>query len=345
MIVPAYNAEATLKQSVESALGGTFSDIEVILVDDGSTDGTAAVAEALAHADARVKAHWRKNGGVSAALNSGLALARGDYVARLDSDDIWHPAKLERQLHAAYRMPEAAFIYSFVRYIDMGGRVVSDGPDQRFPPHALCRGFYESLVGANSTALMRRSVVADMGGYDESLASWEDLLLQLRISARAPIACLPEYLVGYRIRPGSLSKNLDGMLESWRQVRTKARHAFPAVPSFVHKWAHAHRCAAFAEGFAWRGQYGKCLRLLSEAAAADLRWTQLMLRFRTGRRLRSATGRQAGPEALPLFSQCDPARRAAPSPEQQSTARLQALQAKRIATLTQLDEALAERRT
>ena len=336
VIVPAFNAASTLHESVESALAGTYGNIEIIIVDDGSIDATAQIAEDLATSDARVSLHRRQNGGVSAALNSGLAVAGGDYVARLDADDLWHPAKLERQVETARRNPHAALIYTWVRYIDAASRVHRDGPPQCFPPHSLCREIYESLVGGNSSTLMRRDVVRELGGYDETLSSWEDLLLHLRISAGHAIDYVPEYLVGYRVRPGSLSARPDNMLASWRKARERIDQLFPQVPRFARKWAHGRRCAELAESFAWKGDYRQTLKLLAEAARFDPKWTAQWLAFRSWR---FAVRRNSSQEAVasgPRFLDCNPHKEELPSEMP-----LLALEESRIATLTKLDQELA----
>jgi hypothetical protein len=236
--------------------------------------------------------------------------------------------------------PDIAFIYTFVRYVDSSARVVHDGPDQRFPQRALCRGIYESLAGGNSSALMLRSAALECGGYDEDLVSWEDLLLQLEITARAPIAFVPEYLVGYRIRPVSLSANVPAMLDSWRIVREKIRRRFPGVPAMVDRWAHARRCAEFAEAFAWRGDYPMCLRLLAEAATLDWRWTSQLLRYRLIRRLGRGFSDRPGDPRLPHFRDCDPTERIAGAPVDQPSP-LSVLERERIARIAQIDQELA----
>lgn len=342
VIVPAYNAASTLRESVQSALDGSHANIEVIIVDDGSADGTAQVAEALVRSDARVRLHRRDQGGVSAALNAGLALARGDYIARLDADDIWHPAKLERQIELAARDAAAAFIYTFVRHIDGEGRVVRDAPQQLFPRHALCRGIYESLIGGNSSALIKRSVVEAAGGYDEGLSSWEDLLLQLRINARHPIAWVPEYLVGYRVRPGSLSADPANMLRSWREARRRIDRLFPAVPGFVRNWAHGRRCAELAEGFAWRRKPACTASLLIEAARHDPVWTARFLGHRTLRHLRRRLGSSDEPAPGPAFLACRSDEQVGLGNHDQGLegSGLQRLETKRNRHLAELDERL-----
>ena len=335
-IVPAFNAASTLGKSVESALTGSYENVEIIIVDDGSTDATSEIAEALSARDSRVSLHRQQNGGVSAALNSALALAQGEYVARLDADDVWYPAKLQRQVETARNNPDAALIYTWVRYIDADSRVHRDGPPQRFPPRALCRGIYESLVGGNSSALMRRDVVRELGGYDETLSSWEDLLLQLRISADHAIDHVPEYLVGYRVRPGSLSARPDNMLASWRKARQRIDQLFPQVPKFVRDWAHGKRCAELAEGFAWRAEYQRSAGLLAEALRHDPRWTSQWLALRSRRFVKRRTSKREPMAPGARFLDYDPRKEAVSSEKL-----LTALEDGRIAMLTKLDEDLA----
>lgn len=306
VIIPAFNAAPTLAEAVRSVLDGNYRNIEVLIIDDGSTDETAQIAATLVRCDPRVGLHRRPNGGLSAALNSGFALTRGDYVARLDADDLWHPSKLSKQMVLAGDAPDAAFIYTFVRYIDADGRVAHDAPRQHFPTDALCRGLYESLVGGGSSAVMKRSAVAAAGGCDESLTSWEDLLLQLKISARFPVAFVPEYLVGYRIRPGSLTANPANMLRNWRLARQRIGAEFPAIPQLVHAWAHGKRCAHFAEAFAWRGERRRSAALLLEAIRHDPLWTTHWLAYRAERHLRRRFSPREEAGFGPSFLRCDP---------------------------------------
>lgn len=336
IIVPAFNAGDTLGEAVESVLAGTYKTIEIIIVDDGSTDPTSTIAEELARRDSRITLHRRENGGVSAALNSGLALASGEFVSRLDADDLWHPAKLDRQLEAALKNSEAPLIYTWVRYIDADARVVRDGPRQRFPGRSLCRGIYESLVGGNSSALIRRQSILDAGGYDETLSSWEDLLLQLRISEKNSIDHVPEFLVGYRVRPGSLSATPRNMLASWRAAREKIETYFPHVPRFLRDWANGRRCAELAESFAWSGDYGTSGLLLAEAMRSDPRWTTRWLAYRTLRTIKRRIHLAERDFAGPKFLDCDPTKDVRPFEQV-----LPGLESGRIARLTALDEELA----
>jgi glycosyltransferase involved in cell wall biosynthesis len=342
VIVPAFNAEDTLAETLRSAAESTCENIEIIVVDDGSTDGTGEIAAAFAAADERFRVYRQVNGGLSAALNAGFSQARGQFVARLDSDDLWHPSKLTKQVDLAVACPELAFIFTFARYIDQQSCVIRDGPAQRFPRRSLCRGIYESIVAGGSSALMKRSSVEKIGALDETFKTYEDLLLQLALGAAHPVGFVPEYLVGYRVRTGSLSDDIDNMLRSWRAVRNRLKSEFPRVPQPVYAWAHGSRCAMFAEGYAWRGRYSRAATLLAEALWYDPIWTLEFLRYRLARR---AIRGFSKPEPLLKklhFLDYDPARPVIVGPiEQTPNGRFARFKESRSQILAELDNTLA----
>lgn len=343
VIVPVFNAEGTLAETLQSALSGRYGNIEIIIIDDGSTDRSLAIAQEAAARDARIRIQRRANGGPSAAVNSGLAVARGDYVARLDSDDLWHPRKLEAQVALAKQSPNVAFIYAFSRYIDAEGRVLEDARPQLFSGGAVCRGIYESLIGVGSSALIKRAAMEQAGGCDEALRGWEDLLLQLIISSRHAIAVVPEYLVGYRVRPGSLSQDIDAMVESWRAIRGRLREDFPQVPEFVHAWAHGRRCAMFAEGYAWRRRHARSAASLIEAFWHDPAWTSEFLRFRVRRRVSKGSSQPEQPASDIHFFDCEPAQRITRDwfNEHPAQRRFARFEENRLRILAELDDLLA----
>lgn len=343
VVIPAFNAERTLAETASSALASSYQHLELIIVDDGSTDRTAEIGGLLAETDPRVRIVQRSNGGLPAALNTGFDAARGDYVARLDADDVWHPDKLAHQMALARTRPEAAFIYTFFRYIDVHGRVVRDGPPQRFPAGALCRGIYEPIIGTGSSVVMKRSAVQQAGGCEEGWRTYEDLLLQLKISASWPIAFVPLYLVGYRVQAGSLSQSMDAMAAEWLQLDRHIRQLFPHVPRHVHDWGHARRCAEIAESFAWRGQYGRSASFLWKAIRHDPEWSLRYLQHRVARHVRRRLGAPRAAREGPRFFDADPCEPLNYDPHGApltggGLARLEHL---RLARLAALDERLA----
>lgn len=312
VVIAAHNSAATIAETINSVTRGTYRNIEVIVVDDGSTDATATVVEELAMSDRRIKLQRREWAGVSAAYRAGLDEASGAYVAYLDSDDVWHPTKLEKQIALAIRDPPLAFIYTFVRMIDARGRVLHDVPQQCFPRLALAYGLYEHLVGANSSALVRRSVLYELGRKDDELKSRQDLMMQLDIFARHPVAVVPEYLVGYRYSGPSLSGDAEAMLASWQIISARVRSDFPQIPRDVRRWADARQYCELAESFARKSEFGRPAALFLQSLACDPARVILYGLYRIERRARLALRRSEPESEGPLFESCDPKRSVRP---------------------------------
>jgi glycosyltransferase involved in cell wall biosynthesis len=300
ILVPAYNAEATLAETLRSALASRHSNLEVVLVDDGSTDATATIAETVAGDDQRVRVFRQTHRGVSIALNFGLSQVRGDLVARLDADDLWHATKLGKQVALLTADPAAALVYTFVRYVDGSGRIVRDAAPQQITGPALCQCLYNGIIGGGSSAVFRRSILDSVGGYDESLAVWEDLMFHLKVAAAGSIAAVPEYLTAYRLRLESSSADLKRSLESWRLARRRIRAEFSEVPAFVHRWSDARRLLELAEGFAFEKDYVVSARLFAASIARDPVRTAAFLGYRLNRRL--SGNRRPLRRAGPLFT-------------------------------------------
>jgi len=304
VIVAAFDAERTLSETLRSALAQTWRNIEIIIVDDGSNDGTAVIAESFAAADPRVIVLRQPNRGVSQARNAGIARSKGDWIAPLDADDVWHPEKLARQLEAARRAATPpGFVYSFFRRIDQAGVIVGSGGPYRVGGRAIHRHLFRNFVGNGSSVLMRRDAVIEVGGYDERVTRSEDYILQIAIALRHPIECVPEYLVGYRITPGSKTSDREAMFEAWCVLLPILRASRPPGAGRVAlRWAHGKRCLDMAEYWAARRHYRSSIALLGRAAIADPAWTMLNVAYWLGRGLRrhaaSAPRAAEGPVAF-----------------------------------------------
>lgn len=215
-VIPAYNKELYIGRAIESALAQTYPQLEVIVVDDGSSDGTRAIAERFAAQDKRVRVVSVENGGVAAARNLGTQLAATPYVAYLDADDLWHPEKVARQiaaLSAHGHEGEWAGCYTLSRFIDPADRVLGNGPcaDARgdfFEPH-----LYRNHLGNGSCLLVRRDAALAVGGFDpeharRGLGGLEDYEFQLKLLRRYRLEVVREFLVGYRVYLGQMSDDL-----------------------------------------------------------------------------------------------------------------------------------------
>jgi glycosyltransferase involved in cell wall biosynthesis len=286
ILVPAFNAKATLADTLQSALASSHANLEVVLVDDGSTDGTAAIAESFARRDARLRLFRQRHRGVSGALNFGLTQIRGELVARLDADDLWHPTKLEKQVALLAADPALALAYTFIRYVDASGRIVRDAAPQNLAGRALCQCLYDGIVGGGSSVVFRRSLLERPTSYDERLSVWEDLLLHLRLAAAGTIASVPEYLTAYRLREMSSSADRTKSLKNWRIAYRIIESDFPQIPKFVHSWSNARRLLELAEGFALDRRYAISAMLFAECLAADPVRATAFLAYRLRRRLK-----------------------------------------------------------
>ena len=233
VIVPAYNAAQTIDETLRSARYQTHRDLEILVVDDGSTDATPAIVARHAALDARVRLITQDNAGVAVARNRGIAEAQSDLIAPLDADDLWAPSKIEKQLWALRQAGEkTALVYTWFAVIDAQGNVrdLEHQPlDAGWVLRRMCRG---NLVGNGSSPLMRKSAILEAGGFDPGLRSaqaqgCEDLLLYFRIAERHDFAVVPEHLTGYRRHPETMSEDALQMLRSYHLVTEEMCRKYP----------------------------------------------------------------------------------------------------------------------
>lgn len=191
VIIPTYNRQGFLLQAVESVFKQTVADYELIVIDDGSTDGTG---EGLKPYENRLQYIYRENRGVSAARNTGLQAARGDWIAFLDSDDYWLPAKLETQVRFFAENPRALICQTEEIWIRHGRRVNPHKKHRKFSGDIFSPSLIRCIVSP-SAVMIRREFLNQIGPFDESLPACEDYDLWLRISCRFPVFLIEEPLV------------------------------------------------------------------------------------------------------------------------------------------------------
>lgn len=338
VIVPAFNAGATVADALASALAQTYSNIEIIVADDGSTDGTAAIVERFAGLDERVTLiRLAANGGIAAARNTAIAAAKGDYIAPLDADDLWHPTKIAKQVATAEGAAEPpGFVYCWLRIIDGEGRVRGSGTRYEIGGHIVHRHLYKNVVGAGGAMLIRRGALEEAGGYDERLGRCEDLLLQLRIASRHPIAFVPEYLVGYRRLAATMSTDRDGMLRDWRLLRTLLRETCPGIRHDCDRGMDARQYFHAGVASLLERRIPAGIARLAQAGWKDPLWTFGSLRLLLARRC----ARRRTPAApAPSFADADTVTPLSEDSLEDSRAAdwLRRLNARRVAKLARLD--------
>jgi glycosyltransferase involved in cell wall biosynthesis len=224
IITPAYNAAEFLPATIASVLAQTWRDFELLLVDDGSTDETQQIARAWQRADPRVRILSRPHGGPSAARNTAIAKARGDYFALIDSDDLWHPTFLESQM-AVFAERRPVDIVTGNGY-NLGGP--HDGqpfnPVGSSPRELSLLDILESENAVFIMSVFRRAVVERIGGFDERLPLNEDYDFWIRAAfAGFVIVRNPVPLGDYRRRPNSISANQIQMVTGAMRVLRRAR--------------------------------------------------------------------------------------------------------------------------
>ncbi|MBI4436486.1 MAG: glycosyltransferase [Candidatus Omnitrophica bacterium] len=206
VILPTYNRAHLLSRAIQSVLDQTYQDWELIVVDDGSTDGTADLVAKFGRA---VRYFFQTNRGVAAARNRGIGEARGTYVGFLDDDDSWLPEKLERQVAFLERRPTLGFLYAIAQVVDDEGHFLGNKPDKVHPEtleELLQMNFIPTL-----TVVARLECIKAVGGFDESLKGPDDYDLWMRLAARYDFCGLRETLATYRLSNQSLSSNLIHM--------------------------------------------------------------------------------------------------------------------------------------
>ena len=199
VILPVYNVEAYVREAVESILAQTFTDFELIIINDGSTDGSGAILRELATHDARIILIEQPNDGAASARNKGLEMARADLIALMDADDVSMPERFALQHARMIQEPELAVLGSFIRVMDKDGNIIQlvERPLTREAiVHCL---EHSGPPVANPTVMMRKEALLKAGGYRKAFCPAEDYDLWLRMSDLGyAIANLPQPLLNYR---------------------------------------------------------------------------------------------------------------------------------------------------
>jgi glycosyltransferase involved in cell wall biosynthesis len=252
VVIPAHNAAPYLRRTVESVLAQTHSELEVLVIDDGSEDATSVIAWGLARQDGRIVLRRQEKAGVAAARNHGIREARGDFIATLDADDLWQPTKIEKQLARFGRASSSVgLVYCWSSLIDENDRIVGYVRpfDRRTMEQTEGRVMvplvYKNFVGNGSAPLIRRECFERAGLYDASLlrrgaGGTEDYDMYLRLAERYEFAVVPEFLVGYRQAASTMSTHVQAMKRSHELVLTAVFERHRDLPRYVRRWSRAH---------------------------------------------------------------------------------------------------------
>jgi hypothetical protein len=285
--IPAYNASATIAAAVESVFNQTFSDLEVIVVDDGSSDGTLEILAGLERQDGRLRVHRNpRNLRAPATINKAVELARGEFIKFLDSDDLLEPDSVARLVELLTRYPEATLAFSRRSLLlddpddEVGRRWIGRyaEPHRKFGPLAqinagpdllerwLAAGFWENWIGEPVCVMAPRAAVLAVGGVDVRIRQAYDLGLWTKLLARGAAAFLDSPAGTYRVRSGSITRSNHAVRSDWLD----------------RQWI----IAGLWEDAALRGRERR-LRSARRRAACDAVYQYIRLLTRSGRRRRA----------------------------------------------------------
>ncbi len=256
-IIPCYNSAKYLPEAIESVLKQTYKHIEIIIVNDGSTDDTDDIVNPYLD---RIKYIKQANAGPAAARNKGISHANGEYIAFLDADDLWCADKIQKQIEIIGTSTDIALVYSkFENFCNETGEKLSEMPDST-PSGGLFDLILQKNIILLSSVLARQSYLLDVGCFDESLITAEDTNLWLKIAYKYPIQAIPEVLVYRRMHRGNISSRVDinvGTLDNLDLIVKR----YPTVAPHIYlpmKAAYKVRGTALATDLFYGSQYEKC---------------------------------------------------------------------------------------
>jgi glycosyltransferase involved in cell wall biosynthesis len=227
VIIPAYNSEKTIKQTINSVLNQTFSDLELIIINDGSQDSTLEVITQIS--DSRIKVFSFPNAGGNVSRNRGLHLAVGEFVSFLDADDLWTPDKLQSQLKALQENVTAKVAYSWTDYIDENGEFILSGQRVNVNENVYENLLLNNFLENGSNPLICKKALITLGGFDESLSAAQDWDMWLRLASKFNFICVPSVQILYRISANSVSSNLIRQEKACLQVLERAYKERPSL--------------------------------------------------------------------------------------------------------------------
>jgi glycosyltransferase involved in cell wall biosynthesis len=249
VVIPAYNAMAFLPETLDRVLQQTFTDFEVLIVNDGSTDEIASWFTTVN--DDRVRLISQANQGLSGARNTGIAEARGEYIAFLDADDLWAPTKLEQQVRCLDRCPEVGLVYTWTRLVDETGKPTGVKYDSQVEGNVWQQILVGDIVCSGSSAMVRRDCFDRVGRFDPNLSSAADFDMWTRIAAEYPFAVVKEFSIDYRQHSSSMSRNHIKMMQDLRITFEKRFQSVPLELLHLRNLAYA----GMYRGLAWKCMY------------------------------------------------------------------------------------------
>lgn len=242
VVIPVYNAENTIAETIESVIKQTFTDFELVIINDGSTDNSSGILYSFT--DKRIRIIDIENSGASSARNLGIDNTCGKYISFIDSDDLWEESKIEKQLNALQINKDCEVVYSWTMYIDENGDKLHPIKPVDFTGDVYKKMLINNFIGSGSNILAKRDAVISAGKFDSELTYAEEWDLFIRLSINHNFAVIKEYLVYYRQSASSQSSSIEdfekGTLEvidrAYKQASQQYKYLKPKAISSLYSY-------------------------------------------------------------------------------------------------------------
>jgi glycosyltransferase involved in cell wall biosynthesis len=272
VIIPAFNAGKYIHETIESVLSQDYPHLEILVVDDGSTDNTLQIVENFKRKDPRIRIFRQDRGGVAVARNTGIRHARGEFIAPLDADDIWYPDKISSQVQVMQeRGTRTGLVYTWVVRLDSNSNLIGLCATSSYEGPVFGSLLTGNFISCASVPLIRRTCIETVGGYSTEFFSrqvqgCEDLDFHLRIAEQFDFGVVKKLLVGYRWFPESMSKNHRQMYGSFDLTIRRLKRRHPEIPDDIIKKSFAVKMF-YLEGISYYcGDYKKCFYYMIKSA-------------------------------------------------------------------------------
>jgi glycosyltransferase involved in cell wall biosynthesis len=275
VVVPAYNAEEYIGPTLQSLAVQTLSNIEIIVVDDGSTDRTARIVLSFVKADGRIKLIRQLRGGVALARNVGIKVCRGQFIAPVDADDISHPEKMERLLECISSSGEnVGLVYSWSEGINHSGRFTGHFTDSHIEGDVFADLLCENFIGNASACMIRKDCLDIVGDYNTTYLKLkaqgcEDFDLYLRLAEQFKFRVVKEFLTSYRTTHRSMSNNYLAMARSYDFVLQDLKLRNQWIPDKALRWAYGSFSLWISSVAYGLGCYRDSIRYLLQSVRND----------------------------------------------------------------------------
>lgn len=285
VIIPTYNRANLVTRAIASVREQLYSNIEIIIVDDGSTDNTKRVINDIDSSDAIIKYVYQTNKGVSVARNKGIEISSGKYVAFLDSDDTWHKEKISIQVEFMEENPEFSMVLCEIFSVKDDSIINSSNQTDFFQKDGdnflnVIKNLY-GISGIGSSLLAKRNALTAVGGFDPNLTTAEDRDLALRLSAKYKVGSIKKHLVYVLKQPNSLSKEVStgNTIAALEKIEEYAPVLHKKYKTEIEKTKYI-KLIEYTKDLLWEGNYEEARKMLRDAIKLNKGFPALYLRLK-----------------------------------------------------------------